>query len=122
MKLFVAAGLVIAATSTQAASCQTGATVFTLIKVAGVRVATIKCNNLPSIFATEAIPRNPEDRAQTYLKQAATHGKCSDTFNFPNPCIATCVVEDPVEAFNTLTGEQEDECKAAGGTYNLKVL
>jgi hypothetical protein len=121
MKITLTASLLVAITPIHAFVCTDGAYVLTFVKVFGINAASITCNGLPGKFATGQTPKDPNDPAQAYFNQLEAHGKCGVS----SPCSSFCTVElaeDPFEALNTLLGEQETRCKAAGGTYKSKIV
>jgi hypothetical protein len=122
MKLALATGLLMAATSINAQySCGKVAKVIIFVKVAGRAVQAVTCENLPGVFETKYLPKNDNDPAQIYLAQVRKQIECGEN----SGCSVLCSVPllgDPIEALETLGGEQKAKCEAVGGTYKVTVL
>jgi hypothetical protein len=122
MKLALATGLLMAATSINAQySCGKGAKVIIFVMVAGRAVQAVTCENLPGVFETKYLPKNDNDAAQIYLAQVRKEIECGENSGC-NVLFSVPLLGDPFEALETLGCEQKTECEAAGGTYLTQAL
>lgn len=117
----MSACVLVATTTVHAYTCVNGASLLAYVKFFGVNAATVTCTGIPGKIAHASEPEDPNDPAQAYFTQVEAQGKCTSA----SPCTAICLFElaaDPFEGLNTLLGEQEARCKAAGGTYTSRIL